>query len=164
MIAAPDVGWVDAPLRHFVEDARVIYALLLHPTGQVLGQFGFTRRVDIMGASALAAAIHATSAELGKELDGAPFRGLHFAGASREVFMAEVSPPGASYLFLTVFDVTTSLGLVQLYFRRLAAAIVAARPASRAPLSDVQLEQDLTDHLSLVLGRAPASRPPYPSS
>ncbi|MDQ6887094.1 MAG: hypothetical protein M3068_07330 [Gemmatimonadota bacterium] len=164
MISAPDVGWVDAPLRRFVNDARVIYALLLHPTGQVLGQFGFTRRVDVMGACSLAAAIHAASAELGKELEGTPFRELHFAGPSREVFMSEVTLPGASYLFLTVFDATTSLGLVQLYFRQLAAAIAAARPAARASLPADQLEQDLTDHLTLVLGRPPVPRPPHPSS
>ena len=35
--------WVEAALKAFVDDSRVRIAVLLHPTGQVLGQFGFTR-------------------------------------------------------------------------------------------------------------------------
>ena len=34
-------AWVEAPLRRFVEDARTVLALLLHPSGQVVAQFGF---------------------------------------------------------------------------------------------------------------------------
>jgi hypothetical protein len=36
-------NWVEAPLKQFVDEARVQLAVLLHPTGQVLGQFGFAR-------------------------------------------------------------------------------------------------------------------------
>lgn len=67
-------AWVEAPLQRFVDDAHVQFALLLHPSGQVLGQFGFTRAVDVMAACALGAAIHASAGELGRELDGHPFR------------------------------------------------------------------------------------------
>jgi len=59
-------NWVEAPLKAFVDDARVQLAVLLHPTGQVLGQFGFARSVDVMTACALASATHASSAELGR--------------------------------------------------------------------------------------------------
>ena len=72
-------AWVEAPLQRFVDDARVQFALLLHPSGQVLGQFGFTRAVDVMAACALGAAIHASAGALGKELDGHPFRELRDA-------------------------------------------------------------------------------------
>ena len=46
--------WIEAPLRRYVDDARARLALLLHPTGQVLAQAGFTREVDVMSACALA--------------------------------------------------------------------------------------------------------------
>src|SRR5881275_2354747 len=59
-------AWVEVPLRRYVDDARARLALLLHPSGQVLAQAGFTREVDVMTACALAAASHATSGELGR--------------------------------------------------------------------------------------------------
>ena len=62
--------WVEEPLRRFVDDARVLLALLLHPSGQVMAQHGFTRAVDVMSACALAAAIHASAGALGMQLDG----------------------------------------------------------------------------------------------
>ena len=49
-------NWVEEPLKQFVEDARVQLAVLLHPSGQALGQFGFVRSVDVMTACALSSA------------------------------------------------------------------------------------------------------------
>ena len=46
----------------------------------MLAQHGFARSVDVMSACALAAGIHASAGELGRMLDGTPFRGLHHAG------------------------------------------------------------------------------------
>ena len=60
--------WVEAPLRKFVEEARTVLGLLLHPSGQVVAQFGFARAVDVMSACALAAAIHASSGEVGRTI------------------------------------------------------------------------------------------------
>ena len=88
MTVAVVENWVEEPLRRFVSDARVRLALLLHPSGQVLGQSGFTRAVDVMSACALAAAIHASAGELGKQLDGKPFHVLHHAGRERQIFIA----------------------------------------------------------------------------
>ena len=80
MIIASVEPWIEAPLRRYVDDARARIALLLHPSGQVVAQAGFTRAVDVMTACALAAAVHATAGELGRQLDGRPFRALHHAG------------------------------------------------------------------------------------
>ena len=82
--------WVEAPLRRYVDDARARLALLLHPSGQVVAQAGFTRAIDVMTACALAAAVHATSGELGRQLDGRPFRGLHHAGPEKQMYLAPV--------------------------------------------------------------------------
>ena len=83
MIIATVEGWVEAPLARYVEEARARLALLLHPSGQVVAQAGFTRAVDVMSACALAAAVHATSKELGRQLDALGARTAHCAHPRR---------------------------------------------------------------------------------
>ena len=82
-------NWVEAPLKRFVDDARVRLAVLLNRSGQVLGQYGFARSVDVMTACALAAATTASSAELGRFVDGKPFAGLHYAGKERQILFSQ---------------------------------------------------------------------------
>ena len=149
--------WVEPPLKQFVEDARTVLALLLHPSGQVIAQFGFARAVDVMSACALAAAIHASSGELGKQLEGRPFRGLHHAGRERQLFLAEAQTQRGSFIVLTVFDQESSLGLVRMYFdefaRRLAAA--APPPVRRTePVLEQHFERDLNKNLATLFGRS----------
>ena len=121
--------WVEAPLKRFVDDARVTFALLIYPSGQVLGQSGFARAVDVMSAAALAAGIYATVRELGRTLDGKGFRDVFHAGAKRRLYLAEATSPRGPCLFLTVFDDQSSLGLVQLYFEELRTAPLLIGPA-----------------------------------
>lgn len=147
--------WVELPLRAFVDDARVLLALLLHPNGQVMAQHGFTRAMDVMSACALAAAIHASGGELGRQLEGKPFAGLHHAGAERQLYMAPTQTPRGVYIFLTVFDRTSSLGLVQLYFDEFRARLAAAAPAldERPIILEGDFEQDLNRNLATLFGR-----------
>ena len=149
-------NWVEAPLRRFVDDARVLLALVLHPSGQVLAQSGFTRAVDVMSACALAAAIHASAGELGRMLEGRAFGGLHHAGRDRQIFLAPVVTAHATFLVLAVFDRESSLGLVQLYFRELAAGIGAAAPlpAEQPPVLAGNFEGELNRNLAVLFGRA----------
>ncbi len=149
--------WIEAPLQTFVDDARAIFALLLHPNGQVMGQFGFTRAVDVMAACALAAAIHASAGELGRELNGSAFHEVYHAGASRQIFIGEIPTSQNRLVFLTVFDAESSLGLVRIYFQELCALLERAQPAAvaHAPISGLSLEQDLNRNLALLFGRAP---------
>jgi hypothetical protein len=158
--------WVEAPLQRFVDDARVSFAVLLHPNGQVLGQFGFTRAVDVMAACALVAAINASAAQLGRELDGRPFHELYHAGRTRQIFIADTTTPRGPLVLLAAFDAESSLGLVQLYFRELCTALVQAAPApvaavvasaGQASQSDAlgaNLERDLHHNLAVLFGRA----------
>jgi hypothetical protein len=155
---------VEAPLQRFVDDARVSFAVLLHPNGQVLGQFGFARAVDVMAACALVAAIHVSAAQLGRELDGKPFRELYHAGRTRQIFIAEAATPRGPIVLLAAFDAESSLGLVQLYFRDLCTGLVQAAPApadvtsaGAAPVHDplgASLERDLHHNLAVLFGRA----------
>ena len=149
-------AWVEAPLRRFVDDARARLALLLHPSGQVLAQAGFTRQVDVMTACALAAASNATAGELGRQIDGRPFRGLHYAGPDKQLFMAPVETARGSYVCLTVFDSASSLGLVRMYFDELHRELAAAAPPvelRRAPALAVDFEADLNRNLAALFGR-----------
>jgi hypothetical protein len=148
--------WAEAPLRRFVDEARVLLALLLYPSGQVLGQHGFTRAVDVMSACALAAGIHASAGELGRALDGRAFRELYHAGRTRRIYIAEVETPRGPFIFLAVFDDGSSLGLVQLYFQEFRAALATAAPQTPPPPRALGLdfERDLNRSLASLFGRA----------
>ena len=150
-------SWIERPLKQFVTDAGAELALLLHPSGQVLAQHGFARAVDVMSACALAAGIHASAGELGRLLDGQPFRGLHHVGRERQIFLAEALWPRGAYIFLTVFGSESSLGLVRLYFDELVLSLAAAAPQEVAPTTPAlaeHFERDLNRNLAVLFGRA----------
>jgi len=148
--------WVEEPLARFIDDSRVRVAVLLETSGRVLAQHGFTRSVDVMSACALAAAIHASAAEIGRQLDGAPFTSLHHAGQSRQVFLGQLSTARGPHILLTVFDDATSIGLVRLYFAELCARLAAAAPLpvpATVPPSLNDFESDLNRNLAKLFGR-----------
>lgn len=149
-------NWVEVPLRQFVDEARVQLAVLLHPSGQVLGQFGFARSVDVMTACALSAAIHASAGELGRLVEGKPFHALHYAGTVRQLYLAPVPVPGGVLILLAVFDEESSLGVVQLIFREFCVAVRAAVPAAAAsePALAGDFERELNRNLAVMFGRA----------
>lgn len=155
--------WVEAPLRRFVDDARARLALLLHPSGQVIAQAGFTRQVDVMTACALAAASHATAGELGRRVDGRAFRGLHYSGPEKQLFMASLETARGAYICLTVFDAESSLGLVRMYFDELSRELAAAAPPLpelRGPALAADFEADLNKNLAMLFGREDSARIP----
>jgi hypothetical protein len=115
-------------LAAFVGDARVRMALVLERSGRVVAQHGFTRRVDVMSASALAAAIGASAGELGRMLGGMPFGPLHHAGSDRQLFLAPLPGQFAPLLLLAVFDDDTSLGVVRVVWMELASALERSLP------------------------------------
>ena len=155
--------WVEAPLRRFVDDARARLALLLHPSGQVVAQAGFTRAIDVMTACALASAVHATSGELGRLVDGRPFRGLHHAGPAKQVYLAPAETARGAYICLAVFDHESSLGLVRIYFDELCKELAAAAPVLaplRGPAIAQDFEHDLNTNLAAMFGRGRGTPPP----
>lgn len=149
-------NWVAAPLKAFVDEARVQLAVLLHPTGQVLGQFGFARSMDVMTACALAAATHAASSELGRMVDGKPFGGIHYAGRTRQIFLGTVPTGEGKLILFTVFDDESSFGVVQLYFREFCADVLAVAPAAQAGPAALgeDFERELNRNLAVMFGRA----------
>ncbi|MBA3889052.1 MAG: hypothetical protein H0X64_00825, partial [Gemmatimonadaceae bacterium] len=128
-----------------------------HPSGQVMAQHGFARAVDVMSACALAAAIHASSAELGRTLDGRAFRELHHAGLERGIYLTDAETPRGRFLLLAVFDGATSLGIVRLYAEEFESALAAAAPAvpvEHEPALATNFERDLNRNLAALFGRA----------
>jgi hypothetical protein len=146
---------VEAPLSRFIDDARVQDAVLMHPSGQVLGQAGFARSGDVMTACALVAAINASAAELGRQFGGKPFSGLHVAGRERQIFIGVAPATGGNLLLLCVFDASTSVGLVQVFFEELRSGIARAAPAPAVagPQLGSDFEADLNRNLAALFGR-----------
>ena len=148
--------WVEEPLMRFIDDARVRLVLLLETSGRVLAQHGFTRSIDVMSACALAAAIHASGAEIGRQLDGNPFTTLHHPGTERQIFLGELPTARGAHILLTVFDDATSIGLVRLYFTELSKRLAAVAPAVLASTPSpglVDFESDLNRNLAKLFGR-----------
>src|SRR5262249_19587415 len=121
--------------------------------GQVVAQVGFTRAIDVMTACALAAAVHATAGELGRQVDGRAFRGLHHDGAEKQLFLAPADTARGCYICLTVFDGESCLGLVRMYFAELCKELAASAPSapvSRGPVLDLNFEQELNANLTAL--------------
>lgn len=153
MIAgAVSAPWLDAPLRRFIQDSRVQRAVVLHPDGKVLGQFGFSSAVEVMTACALAAAINASGKELGRQLGGRPFLGLHQGGRRQGVFMGTCAAGGKECLLLAAFDRDSTLGLVRLYFAEFRDAVGDMEKRDEADLSGRDLESDLNSSLDALFG------------
>lgn len=149
------IGWADAPLKRFVDDARLELAVLMQSSGQVLAQVGFQRSIDVQTACALSAAINASAEHLGKMVDGHPFTGLHYAGQSRQIYLGRVAARNQRLLVLAVFDTESSLGIVQLYLKDLMADVAAAAPVAEdsAPALAEDFEADLNRNLAQLFGR-----------
>lgn len=152
--------WCEAALRRFVADARVSFALLLHPNGVALAQHGFTTTVDVSAAAALAAGIRASAAQLGRELEGKPFQELCHLGLRRQIYLADVVTAGGTYVLLTVLERGSSMGLVRLFFKECAAALAIAAPpvapGDGAAVLAPDFERDLHAGLEALFGRARA--------
>ena len=146
-------SWIEEPLTRFIDDSRVRLVVLLESSGQVLAQHGFTRSIDVMSACALAAAIHASAAEIGRQLDGNPFTTLHHPGQNRQVFLGDLATGRGVYILLTVFDDATSIGLVRLYFAELGRRLAVAAPVQAVPPTFVDFESDLNRNLAKLFGR-----------
>ncbi|MDH5235587.1 MAG: hypothetical protein OEW77_11560 [Gemmatimonadota bacterium] len=151
------LGWADAPLKRFVDDARLQLAVLMHTSGQVLAQVGFRRSLDVQTACALSAAINASAGQLGLLVDGAPFRALHYGGKARQLFLGQVGGHDDPLVLLAVFDTESSLGIVQLYLEELRVALKAARPDASAtdasPALAEDFERELNRNLASLFGR-----------
>ncbi len=149
-------AWTLEPLVKFVKEAGARLVLVMTSAGQVLAQSGFARAVDVMSAAALGAAIMASTEEIARQLNQAPFAALNHQGERHGIFLAGLATGRGRLVALVVYDLdVSSLGLVQLFFEQLAAELQAASPkgsVSKQVLA-ADFERDLSDSLKTLFGR-----------
>jgi hypothetical protein len=147
--------WVEAPLADFLRESSARLVLLMTSSGQVVAQHGFTRSLDVMGVAALGAGIVASTTELARVM-GLPTLG-HVVHQGREggVLLAPFTMPEATWIGLVAYGPDTTIGLVQLFFTRMAGDLGRAAPATRtrAPILAEQFEDELNASLRTLFGR-----------
>lgn len=141
------------PVDAFIHASRARIALLINRSGQVLAQHGFTSSYEVMNVASLAAAAHASSQALAELLSTRRWSHLHHAGAERQLFLAPLDTPLEPLILVVIFDGQSSLGLIELFFQRLAGE-VAALPQlreMRKSADAVSFERDLEAGLERAL-------------
>ena len=148
-------AWTEAPLVHYVGQASARLVVIMTPSGQVLAQHGFARAVDLMAASALGAAIMASSGALAQQIGERAFGALFHAGQHHGIHLAQVSTPRGTLIVLTVFGRETSIGLVELFFEEFAAELKKAAPVEqvKGPVLAKDFEADLNRSLTSLFRR-----------
>jgi hypothetical protein len=147
--------WVAEPLQRFLAESSARVVLLTTSSGQVVAQHGFTRALDVMSASALGAAIMASTAELGRLTASGASRSLSHQGPSRGLFLSAFDLPQGRWIGLVVYDRDSSLGLVRLFFDQLVADLQAVAP-TETPAREVlaaDFENELNASLRSLFGR-----------
>jgi predicted regulator of Ras-like GTPase activity (Roadblock/LC7/MglB family) len=114
---------VKPPVERFIREARVRIVLLVNGAGQVLAQHGFTRSYEVANVASLAASAHASASALADIVHAGRWAHLHHAGRERQLFLAPFRTPTAELILVAIFDGDSSLGMVQLFFDRLAAEV-----------------------------------------
>jgi hypothetical protein len=140
------------PIEDFVGETRVRIVLLINRSGQVLGQYGFTRKYEVVNVASLAAAANAAASALAQLTGARKWVHLHHGGTTRQLFIAPISTPAEEIILVAIFDEDSSVGLVQLFFDQFGAKLSqleAFRDA--APTSDQSnFERDLEAGLEHV--------------
>ena len=114
---------LEEPMRSFVRESRVRTALLVNRSGQVLAHHGFGRGFDVANVAALAAAAHSSAHALAELTGAGQWMHLHHAGKEHQLFLAPFGTTGEQLVLVAIFDQDSTLGLVQLFFDRLAEAV-----------------------------------------
>lgn len=141
------------PVETFVHASRVRMTLLVNRAGQVLAQHGFTSSYEVMNVASLAAAAHASSHALAELVGTRRWNHLHHAGADRQLFLALLDTPFEPLIVVVIFDDQSSLGIVELFFKRLATEVAGLPQFRNVRGSEdaTSFERDLEAGLERVL-------------
>jgi hypothetical protein len=147
--------WVVAPLQTFITESSARLILLMTTAGQVVAQHGFSRSVDVMTASALGAAIVASTEELARIMGGSRFGAVVHGGLRQSCMLSAFGTPRGRWIGLVVFGSETSVGIVQLFFDKMVEELVAAAPKEQppAPMLAENFEHELNTSLKELFGR-----------
>jgi hypothetical protein len=147
--------WVVAPLQTFITESSARLILLMTTAGQVVAQHGFSRSVDVMTASALGAAIVASTEELARIMGASRFGAVVHAGSRQSCMLSAFGTPRGRWIGLVVFGSETSVGIVQLFFDKMVEELVGAAPKEQppAPVLAENFEHELNTSLKELFGR-----------
>ncbi len=128
--------WLAEPLDELVRETGARFALVTSTFGQVIGQHGFTRSLDVMAAASLAAGIVATTREVGAMV-GSPggFGAIAHQGAGHGIWLEPISSPHGDWILLVAFGEESTVGLVRLFSERFVRDI-----SDLVPLADASRE------------------------
>lgn len=148
-------AWAEAPLVEFLRESSAELVLLMTGSGQVIAQHGFARSVDVMACAALGAAIVASTGEMARVLEVESLGNVVHQGGHRRVLLAPFRMPRGLWIGLVVFGPDTSIGLVQVFFSRLTAGLLAAAPSEQPPPAILaeRFEDELNASLRSLFGR-----------
>jgi len=137
------------PLEQFVRDSGVRLAVLINRSGQILAQHGFDRFYDLIGVAALAAGINASSRALASQLGEDQFEHLHHAGQVRQLFLGHFDSAAGQLMLVTVFDDSSSIGLVRVFFEDFVRRIrqLPEMDVARSSVSAREFEAELESSL-----------------
>jgi hypothetical protein len=147
--------WVAPPLQTFITESSARLILLMTTSGQVVAQHGFSRSVEVMTASALGAAIVASTEELARIMGAPRFAALVHGGNRQSCMLSAFTTPRGRWIGLVVFGSETSVGIVQLFFDQMVEELVTAaprEPAKSQPLPE-NFEHELNASLKELFGR-----------
>ncbi len=147
--------WLAGPLEELVRESSARLALVMTASGQVIGQHGFTRSLDVMAAAALGAGILATTGELARTVGATgDFGAVVHQGAHQGVWLSGFDTPRGRWVALVVFGRESTVGLVRMFFQRFAAQVREATPvrvANREVLAE-GFERELDASLRALFG------------
>ncbi len=148
-------AWTEAPLARFVVQSSARLVVVMTPAGQVLAQHGFARAVDLMSASALGAAIMASSGALAQQVGETAFAALYHSGQKHGIHLAGTETARGKLVVLTVFGKETSIGLVQVFFDEFVTALKQAAPVDqpRKQILAADFENELNSSLASLFKR-----------
>jgi predicted regulator of Ras-like GTPase activity (Roadblock/LC7/MglB family) len=116
VITKKEIEKVNHCLDKIVSSSSAHSALLIARSGQLIAHHGDTLEVDISAFSALTAANFGATAEIARLLGEEEFTLLFHKGKSQNVYFSAI---GEHVIMVTLFDDTTSLGLIRLRINQL---------------------------------------------
>lgn len=111
VIYEQDLRALEAELARFLDESEATCALLVHRSGQVVAQRGFTRRVDTTSLAALAAGAFASTMAVAQLLGEPEFNAMFQEGQRANIHLSTV---GDRAILVAVFDHRTTIGMVRL--------------------------------------------------
>jgi predicted regulator of Ras-like GTPase activity (Roadblock/LC7/MglB family) len=116
VITKKEIEKVNQCLNKMVSSSSAHSVLLIARSGQLIAHHGDTLEIDISAFSALTAANFGATAEIARLLGEEEFTLLFHKGKSQNVYFSAI---GEHVIMVTLFDDTTSLGLIRLRINQL---------------------------------------------